>query len=208
VAKAAVGEGGLFAEKVEGYDQYLDAAEVWAVCCYRRMRSPTNPSAISAERRARRAMFAAKCAVERGWWGPEDSDTQYECYHLTQQVKLFKKQLAGVMHFCVPAALPAKRAVVIGPQNQYTSPELHGFGRQLFFVLTGEEYDEQETPRHHPALVWLAENYPDMFKDGRGWGYTPPVRVCPVPGGVYRIEDYDGKESLVLPDRQEWTVIE
>ena len=90
----------------------------------------------------------------------------------------------------------------------YAGVSLDGFGRQVFFALTGETYNEEKTPRHHPALVWIAENHPHLFKDGRGWGNNPPVMVHSVPGGIYRIELFDVYEQLFLPDQHDWTVIE
>jgi hypothetical protein len=101
------------------------------------------------------------------------------------------------------ADLPQKLKVVVGPKS-YSAPALTREGARAFKEMTGEKYDELKTPRHHPALVWLAENRPGYF-----YSYLkePGFRLYDVPGGVYEIREYDGWESLHTPESIRWVRI-
>ena len=91
------------------------------------------------------------------------------------------------------------KMVVIGPRNQYSGPELSRYGQRAFKEITGKEYDSYSTPRHHPALVWIAQNQPGFFQRG--------FQLVPVPGGVYKVREYDGSEWLETPQSIDWTKI-
>ena len=101
------------------------------------------------------------------------------------------------------ADLPQKLKVVVGPKS-YASPTLLREGARAFEQMTGQKYDELKTPRHHPALVWLAENRPAYF-----YSYLkePGFRLYDAPGGLYEIRDYDGWESFHTPDTIQWVRI-
>ena len=95
------------------------------------------------------------------------------------------------------------KMVVIGPRGRYAAPELNREGKRIFKEITGSDYDsyggKHGTPRHHPALVWIAQTYPGLFAGG--------FELVPVPGGVYKIREYDGSEWLETPQSVEWTKI-
>lgn len=97
--------------------------------------------------------------------------------------------------------LKQQKKVVVGGQMDFKGAELNREGALAFASMTGgEEYDAFTTPRHHPALVWLAENRKHFFT-------SPKIRVLAVPGGKYEIREYDGAESLFTPETIKWTVI-
>lgn len=106
--------------------------------------------------------------------------------------------------------LKQKRKVVLGPKG-YASPTLTRAGQRAFREITGTDYDEWQTPRHHPALVWMAENVPGYFVpygDKFGYADTRGFRLMDVPGGVYEIREYDGMESLHTPESVQWVHID
>lgn len=92
------------------------------------------------------------------------------------------------------------KKVVVGPKGRHQSPELTREGNRIFKEITGDRYDSYETPRHHPALVWMAETMPDWFQGGA-------FRVKRVPGGVYEIRRYDSMEWIVTPNSVDWVKI-
>jgi hypothetical protein len=102
------------------------------------------------------------------------------------------------------ADLVQKRKVVIGPKG-YGSPDLTPQGERAFKEITGEKFDRYETPRHHPAFVWLAENRPHFFFQ---YGNKPGFRLIDVPGGVYEVREYDGFESFYTPESVQWVRID
>ena len=204
VAEAAVGDGGILLDSYgNNSDEFVIAAGAWvmAYCAY--TNRPTAPSR-EAERRAHAAMFAAGRTT---YYVGGQRVHSYGSLH--RRVKLFKRQLDEVARVQLPKQpIDGMTTHAVVMSAGYAGVALDGFGRQVFSALTGETYDKKSTPRHHPALVWIAENHPHLFKDGRGWGNNPPVRVCPVPGGIYRIELHDVYEQLIVPTDNDWTFIE
>lgn len=57
--------------------------------------------------------------------------------------------------------------------------------------------------RHDKVLIDLVKK---MGKEASG-SYAD-LRIDTICGEMYRIDEYDGMESVVTPDRQEWVVIE
>jgi hypothetical protein len=93
------------------------------------------------------------------------------------------------------------KMVVVGPKGKYSDPVLNKEGERIFKEITGSAYfgGSKGTPRHHPALVWIAQNHPRLFTSG--------FQLIPVPGGVYEIREYDGMESLWTPQSVKWVKI-
>lgn len=56
--------------------------------------------------------------------------------------------------------------------------------------------------RHHPELVRVVEELGDAAS-----GRHARLVVTEIEGDRYRIDEYDGSESVVVPNEEEWTVI-
>lgn len=68
----------------------------------------------------------------------------------------------------------------------------------------GEEYDyEWKLPRHDPILVQVIEE----LGSKRASLEFASLRVVSIAGRTYRIVDYDGHETIITPNLEEWTVI-
>ena len=67
--------------------------------------------------------------------------------------------------------------------------------------LTGKlgEIYARDISRHDPALVKVVETL-----GAKADGYLASLRVKEIKGNKYRIEEYDGVESVVEPDDIEW----
>jgi hypothetical protein len=65
-----------------------------------------------------------------------------------------------------------------------------------------EEYGMFEGPRHDQTLVRVVEELGDDAN-----GMCAKLRVAAVPSGaLYRIDEYDGRESIKTNDTYDWTV--
>ena len=75
----------------------------------------------------------------------------------------------------------------------------------LYKELTGKsgEISEYGISRHDPALVKVVE-----ILGKKANGYVADLRVKEIEGNKYRIEEYDGMESVVEPDDIEWVEVE
>ena len=60
-------------------------------------------------------------------------------------------------------------------------------------------WDMCDIPRHDPLLVQLVEEYIKNHKSD--------LRISEITGDRYRIDEYDGWESVIEPNDQEWVVI-
>lgn len=71
--------------------------------------------------------------------------------------------------------------------------------------LTGKlgEICDSDISRHDPALVKVVETLREKAN-----GYVADLRVKEIKGNKYRIEEYDGAESVVEPDDIEWVEVE
>jgi len=64
----------------------------------------------------------------------------------------------------------------------------------------GEWFEHRDFERHDHALVQVVE---EMGKDS--WGECAELHIREVPdGSLYRIEEYDGFESVILESEQMW----
>lgn len=62
--------------------------------------------------------------------------------------------------------------------------------------------DDRDICRHDPALVQVVEELGD---EASGMFADLAVRELP-DGASYRIEEYDGRESVMTPDDYDWTI--
>ena len=59
-------------------------------------------------------------------------------------------------------------------------------------------------PRHDPALIEVIEELGSLaHKDD-----VSSITIQEIPGNRYRIEEYDGIETIHCPEEENWTVIE
>lgn len=69
------------------------------------------------------------------------------------------------------------------------------------FGISTDEYSDME--RHHPALVATVEHLGDNAS-----GRYANLQVINIHGNQYRVEEYDGSESIITPDTgYEWVTI-
>lgn len=66
-----------------------------------------------------------------------------------------------------------------------------------------ESFCVQDIPRHDPVLVKIVEEL-----QGEANGECAKLVVAEINAPMYRIEDYDGWESIQTPDAIDWVVIE
>lgn len=64
-------------------------------------------------------------------------------------------------------------------------------------------FNENGLPRHHKDLVAVVET---LGMDASG-NYSK-LDICELESYVYRIDEYDGWETVVTPETYNWTVIE
>lgn len=60
----------------------------------------------------------------------------------------------------------------------------------------------REISRHHPELVRVVEELGDAAN-----GSCAKLAIEEIEGDLYRIDEYDGSESVVVPNEDEWIVI-
>ena len=58
-------------------------------------------------------------------------------------------------------------------------------------------------PRHDPLLVQLVE---ELGKEASQSLYSN-LQITEIDGDIYRIEEYDGKETVVTPENEDWLII-
>lgn len=66
-----------------------------------------------------------------------------------------------------------------------------------------ESFCDQDIPRHDPVLVNIVES---LKKEANG--ECAKLVVAEINAPMYRIEDYDGMESIQTPDAIDWIAIE
>lgn len=79
-----------------------------------------------------------------------------------------------------------------------------GFGlsekaHDLYKKKTGRKLDEFTVKRHDPALVEVVEELGDEANDRFSM-----LRIAEIKGDLYRIDEYDGYESVEEPEDIEW----
>ena len=60
-----------------------------------------------------------------------------------------------------------------------------------------------DIPRHDPALVEMVEELGSEKASSR----FADLKIAIITGTQYRIDEYDGNESVETPDNQEWTTV-
>ena len=62
--------------------------------------------------------------------------------------------------------------------------------------------DENEVPRHHKGLVEVVE-----LMGEKANGFCAKLKIAEIDNPMYRIDEYDGFESVETPDTYNWVVI-
>lgn len=62
--------------------------------------------------------------------------------------------------------------------------------------------DEDVLPRHHKALVEVVELFGEKAN-----GFCAKLRIAEISTPMYRIDEYDGNESVETPDSYNWVII-
>lgn len=82
------------------------------------------------------------------------------------------------------------------------TPRLH-IGKlswdEHYFISEPWDFDEYEVERHDPDLVAVVEELGDKAN-----GDCAKLRVEDIGSSLYRIDEYDGIETVVTQDTQEW----
>lgn len=60
-----------------------------------------------------------------------------------------------------------------------------------------------EVPRHHPLLIECVETLGEEAN-----GVFSELAICEIESNLYRIEDYDGQETIIVPDDDKFTYID
>lgn len=63
-------------------------------------------------------------------------------------------------------------------------------------------WEGRDISRHHPELVRVVEEL-----GNRANGFCARLAIKEIEGVCYRINEYDGQESVVVPNEEEWIVI-
>lgn len=61
---------------------------------------------------------------------------------------------------------------------------------------------DDELPRHHPLLVRVVEEL-----ESEANGRYASLKVCEIEGRRYRIDEYDGSETVMTPEDTDWIVV-
>lgn len=71
------------------------------------------------------------------------------------------------------------------------------------YGIEGDSYDiMQKLPRHDPRLVAVVEEL-----GAAASGFCAKLEVEEISGRLYRVTEYDGYESVEVPDSLEWVVV-
>lgn len=70
------------------------------------------------------------------------------------------------------------------------------------YTLDGEYWDSRDIPRNDLALAQVVEEL-----GAKADGLSAELRIRELPAGtLYRIDEYDGSESVVTVDEYEWSI--
>ena len=70
-------------------------------------------------------------------------------------------------------------------------------------VSFGDHFGAYNVPRHDPRLVQVVE---ELGKDANG--FCADLQIEEIEGDQYRIDEYDGNESVECPNSIDWITIE
>ena len=62
---------------------------------------------------------------------------------------------------------------------------------------------DDDIPRHDKILVQVVEALGDKAS-----GFCAKLRICEIEGRQYRIDEYDGNETVVKPLDQSWVIVD
>ena len=74
---------------------------------------------------------------------------------------------------------------------------------ELYHKLSSRCFDKWETVRHDPFLIEVVETLGEEGASGR----YAALQIYEIDMNQYRIDEYDGFESVITEDEQEWVVI-
>lgn len=95
--------------------------------------------------------------------------------------------------------------------SQEAQATLHAMGSEFVREMTPLEREESvfydddqfllayEIPRHDPLLVQVVEQL-----GSRANGNCAKLAVVEIPGTLYRIREYDGRENVETPEKLDW----
>ena len=61
------------------------------------------------------------------------------------------------------------------------------------------DFKEHGIPRHHPDLIKVVEKLKDKAD-----GMCAELRIAKIKGSLYRIDEYDGAETVIEPEDYDW----
>lgn len=61
------------------------------------------------------------------------------------------------------------------------------------------DFKEHGIPRHHPDLIKVVEKLKDKAD-----GMCAELRIAKIKGCLYRIDEYDGAETVIEPEDYDW----
>lgn len=80
--------------------------------------------------------------------------------------------------------------------------EPNGRSAEEMFNQKVESFDPDSIERHDPILVQVVETLGDGASGSCAW-----LRIAEISGRQYRISEYDGSESVIEPEDQDWVVV-
>lgn len=77
-------------------------------------------------------------------------------------------------------------------------------GKERYAELSGgsADFHDWDLSRHDPVLVQVVEELGDAAS-----GFCGNLQIAEIEGSVYRIDEYDGNESVETPDSVDWVQI-
>ena len=84
---------------------------------------------------------------------------------------------------------------------QFTE-EPNGRSAEEMFNQGVKDFSEDSIERHDPILVQVVETLGDAASDS-----CARLRIAEISGRQYRISEYDGRESVIEPEDQDWVVV-
>lgn len=80
--------------------------------------------------------------------------------------------------------------------------EPNGRSAEEMFNQGVKDFSADSIERHDPILVQVVETLGDEASDS-----CARLRIAEISGSQYRISEYDGSESVIEPEDQDWVVV-
>lgn len=75
-------------------------------------------------------------------------------------------------------------------------------GKELYKQLSGQEFQNYDAVRHDPFLVQVVEQLGEKAN-----GRHAKLAIHNITSNKYKIDEYNGAESVVVPEEIDWVVI-